>query len=275
MERYIKENVEDWTKVGARVTQVRSTNDSLREQVKAFAKTGHVLPEGYSLKADFQSAGKGRLGRIWEAPPGENLLVSYALSSAGLRPDQLFLFLQNIALAVHDAVAHFVQREKVEVKWPNDILVGERKVAGILIESMLKADEVSCIIVGIGINVNQQGFEEGMKATSLAQSGGREIELQDVFLTLTQKLQSAQDHLKSMVAIGDVYSLQQRYHQKLFGLGELLIFRNLKTEKEILGRVLSVLPSGELKLDCGGKEYCFSLDDIRFLRKQNDVRHIK
>jgi len=273
MERYVKENAEDWTKVGARVRQVDSTNDSLREQAKAFAKAGHVLPEGYSLMADFQTAGKGRLGRVWKARPGENLLVSYLLSSAGLRPDQLFFFLQNCALAVLDTVESFVKSKEVKVKWPNDVLVAERKVAGILIESILMADEVSCIIVGIGINVNQQYFHEGIKATCLAQCVGEELDLEEVFLTLTRKLQSAQVNLRSMIALGDLHGLHQRYHENLFGFGELLVFYDFKANQEVTGRLVSVLPSGQLKLDCDGIEHLYTLDDIRFLRKFDDNSH--
>lgn len=267
MGKYVKQNAEDWTKVGARVTQVSSTNDSLREHVQAFAKTGQVLPEGYSLRADYQTAGKGRLGRAWDANPGENLTVSYVIGSAGLRPDQLFLLLQNIAIAVRDTVDDFVSKQDVKVKWPNDILIGDRKIAGILIESMLMGEEVSCVIVGIGLNVNQLSFEKGSKATSLALVAGEELSVQRVFEVLTRKLQSAHDHLVNLLSTGDVYALQQKYHAHLFGFGEWLIFHDLKRDQQFLGKLLGVLPSGKLRLEQSGEEHHFSLDDIRFVRK--------
>ncbi|MFK8055390.1 MAG: biotin--[acetyl-CoA-carboxylase] ligase [Saprospiraceae bacterium] len=269
MDRYVKSNVEDWTKVGARVVQVDSTNDSLREQVQAFAKTGHVLPEGYSLRADYQSAGKGRLGRVWDANPGENLLVSYLLRSPGLRPDQLFLLLQNIAIAVRDTIEAFAFQQEVKVKWPNDILIDDKKVAGILIESMLMGDEISCIIVGIGINVNQAVFDDGVNATSLALSFGGSVSIEEVATTLTRKLQIAQEHLRSLTRTGDVYSLQQQYHSHLFGFREWLVFQDLKTKEELFGKVIGVLPSGELRLEQNGEERHYSLDDIRFIRKND------
>ncbi len=267
MGRYVKENTEDWTKVGAKVVQIESTNNSLREQVQAFAKTGQVLPEGYSLRTDFQTAGKGRLGRVWDAQPGKNLLISYLLTSAGLRPDQLFLLLQSVALAVRDTVQSYVDRKDVEVKWPNDILVEDKKIAGILIESVLTGDQVSYVVVGIGLNVNQLQFETGTTATSIAALNKRMFDLRDVMIALTRKLQSAQLHLKQIVRLGDVYALQQRYHTHLFGFGQWLHFLELKTNKERLGKLLGVLQTGELRLEQEGVEYRFSLDELKFLRK--------
>ncbi len=266
MGRYVKENVEDWTKVGAKVVQIESTNDSLREQVQAFAKTGQVLPEGYSLRADFQTAGKGRLGRVWEASPGENVLISFLLTSAGLRPDKLFVLLQSVALAVRDAVQSLVDRQDVVVKWPNDILVEEKKVAGILIESVLTGDQVSYVIVGIGLNVNQVDFGNSVEATSLALLNGRALNLNEVTDILTRKLQSAQLHLKGMVSAGDVYPLQQRYHAHLYGFGQWMTFLDLVTNKELLGKVVGVLQSGHLRLEKDGQEYRFSLDEVKYLR---------
>jgi len=267
VERYVKQNAENWTKVGARVVSVESTNDSLREQVQAFAKTGHVLPEGYSLRADYQTAGKGRLGRKWGANPNENLLISFLLKSPGLLPGQLFLLLQNIALAVRATVEPFAVQKSVKVKWPNDILIGEEKVAGILIESILAGAEVSCIIVGIGINVKQVQFDPAFKATSLALSFGREVSIDEVAVSLTRHLQSAHAYLRELVNTADVYTLQQRYHAHLFGFGQRLVFQDLKSQREIIGKVIGVLPSGKLRLEQDGEEYQYSLDEIKFLRK--------
>ena len=267
MGRYVKENAEDWTKVGAKVVQIESTNDSLREQVQAFAKTGQVLPEGYSLRTEFQTAGKGRLGRVWDAKPGKNLLISYLLTSAGLRPDQLFLLLQSVALAVRDTVQTFVVSRDVEVKWPNDILVEEKKIAGILIESVLAGDQVSYVVVGIGLKINQLEFDIDANATSLAALNRRVYILKEVMDVLTRKLQSAQFYLKHIVSIGDAYALQQRYHTHLFGFRQWLHFRDLKTDKEILGKLLGVLQSGELRLEQEGEEHRYSLNDLKFLRK--------
>jgi len=267
--RYVKQNAEDWTKVGARVRQVNSTNDSLREQVHAFAKTGQVLPEGYSLRADYQSAGKGRLGRNWEANAGENLLVSYLHRSAGLKPDQLFLLQQSVALAVRNTIEAFTDSKVVKVKWPNDILIGNKKVAGILIESILLGSEVTCVIVGIGINVNQLVFDIGVKATSLRASSGRQFDIREVRKRLSLSLQMAQQTLTEMARIGDFYSLQQRYHHNLFGFGEHLVFKDLSSDEEFTGKLIGVLQSGQLRLQQEGEERRYTLDEIRFVRPNN------
>lgn len=110
-----------------------STNDRAREVARDGA------PHGSIVTADNQTAGRGRRGRSWESPPGQSLLLSVVLRSA---PDLLTL---RVAVAVANACG-----EDAQIKWPNDILVNERKVAGILCEQEPGEDWA---IAGIGINV--------------------------------------------------------------------------------------------------------------------------
>jgi len=96
--------------------------------------------------ADFQSAGRGRLGRRWEAPPGANLLASVLLRPA-LDPSRLHLTTVVVALAAADACAQIAD-VRPDLKWPNDLYVGRCKLAGILAESVRDA-----VVVGLGLNV--------------------------------------------------------------------------------------------------------------------------
>ena len=150
----------DWTIHSKRTTE--STN------LDARAGT-----HGDVFTADFQTAGRGRLDHKWLSPPGTNLMMSVVLSVEGLAPEHVATLPLVAGLAVATAVQRFVDEDKdvrretrdIKVKWPNDVLVGGKKIAGILCER--QGDNV---IVGIGVNVNQTEFppEIANRATSLA-----------------------------------------------------------------------------------------------------------
>lgn len=129
--------------------EIESTNTYLREQARAGA------PEGLVAVADYQTAGRGRLERRWESPPGANLLVSVLLRP-GCEADDLHLCTTAVALAAADACRE-VTGVDVAFKWPNDLLVGESKVAGILAEVEFAGGTPPAVVVGLGINVAWPG----------------------------------------------------------------------------------------------------------------------
>lgn len=111
------------------------------------------LPEGLVIFAESQRAGRGRLGRKWVSPTGRNLLFSVLLRPENIPKDKWPEFTFVAARAVADTARHFTGRE-TRIKWPNDVLVEGRKVAGILLEAY-HATEPGFIVVGIGLNVLQ------------------------------------------------------------------------------------------------------------------------
>ena len=135
----------------------RSTNLDAREGVP-----GDVFTE------DEQTAGRGRLDHRWLSAPGANLMLSAVLDVADLPPEQVATLPLAVGLAVHAAIARFLPGGEIRLKWPNDVLVGGRKIAGILCER--NGDGV---IAGVGVNVNQTAFapEIADRATSLAREG--------------------------------------------------------------------------------------------------------
>ncbi len=139
-----------------------STNKIAAEMVCA----GQVR-HGAVILAHEQSAGQGQRGRSWFSVAGQDLTFSIVLLPARLRAEDQFVLSKIAALAVHDVVLASVHGE-VKIKWPNDILVERRKIAGILIKNDLVGENVSSTVVGIGINVNNTIFPEDLLATSLA-----------------------------------------------------------------------------------------------------------
>lgn len=169
-----------------------STNDD----AKAGARAG--APHGSLWVADTQTAGRGRQGRRWESPPGENLLFSVLLRIPCV-PARVPPLSLVVGLAVRDAVAKALGEtgdDAVKVKWPNDVHVRGRKIAGILVESAVAGTRVESLIVGIGINVKTREFppELASLATSVALEGGaadRAAILLDVLAGLDRDLERA------------------------------------------------------------------------------------
>ena len=166
--------------------ELNSTNDTARELASKGAK------EGFAVVADSQTKGKGRLGRSWESPAGVNIYTSIVL-----RPSIMPLFAPQLtlvsAVAVAEAISKYSQKTP-EVKWPNDILINSKKVAGILTEMNSETDRINFVIIGIGVNINmtRKMFPEELRpmATSLKEEIGKEISRIDFIQTLYLNLET-------------------------------------------------------------------------------------
>lgn len=139
--------------------------DSTNEECKRLANKD--CPSGVLVVSDKQTAGKGRLGRSWSAGEMTGLYMSMVL-----RPDIMPVETPQITLVTGIAVRRIIENItgiKAEIKWPNDIIINGRKLVGILTEMSAEMEKVNYIVVGIGINVNRESFEEELahKATSL------------------------------------------------------------------------------------------------------------
>jgi BirA family biotin operon repressor/biotin-[acetyl-CoA-carboxylase] ligase len=148
--------------------ETTSTND----EAKRAGKLG--APHGSVWIAERQTAGRGRQGRLWESPGGENLLFSVLLRHAG-SPARLPLVALVAGLAVAEAVSRAAPSATLQIKWPNDVVVpseggGLRKVAGVLVETSIAGSVADAIVVGIGVNVHTRVFPDHLApiATSVA-----------------------------------------------------------------------------------------------------------
>jgi BirA family transcriptional regulator, biotin operon repressor / biotin---[acetyl-CoA-carboxylase] ligase len=176
------------------VAETGSTNTDLLAAARAGA------PEGMVLVADHQRAGRGRLDRRWVAPPGSSLLTSILLRPA-LAARHLHLVVAAVALGAAEACRD-VAGVAVALKWPNDLLVGDRKLAGVLAEVLFDADEVTAVVVGIGLNVNwprDLPADLAGTATALNHEAGREVDRAAVLVRLLQRL----DHWYATLLTGD------------------------------------------------------------------------
>lgn len=188
----------DWPAPIERFAEVASTNDVLRERARQGA------PEWTVVLAGRQSAGRGRQGRAWASPPG-NLYLSVLL-----RPR--FPALSLIPLAAGLAVAEALPQVEALLKWPNDVLVGERKLAGILAEAQSGPSGVEHVVVGIGVNVGPAELPPELQetATSLFRETGEAAEPEEVAATVLGRLRVCYDAL----AQGGGVALIERWRER-------------------------------------------------------------
>ena len=167
------------------LVETSSTNDVAREQARKGARTGFLVA------ASRQTAGRGRLGRNWESPPDRGLYVSILL-----RPDLAMTEAGKLtvlgSVATVDAV-EMVTGLRPQIKWPNDLMLGGRKLAGLLIETEPKERRLAFAVVGIGLNVRQEAgdFSPEVRgtATSLYLATGRMYRRADLLVALLQALE--------------------------------------------------------------------------------------
>jgi len=166
--------------VSVRVTE--STNDLALEAGRSGAA------HGATFVAEEQTRGRGRRGRLWSSPPGQNLTFSTLLRPK-LEPERASSLTLAIGLAVRDVVAARVAAA-VGVKWPNDVVVHGRKVAGILVESQLVGGRISALVAGIGLNVSMRELlpEIAEIATSLALLGASDLEREPLLCDVLAEL---------------------------------------------------------------------------------------
>lgn len=189
-----------------RLHETDSSNSSLSELSKR-----EYLPEGTALLADYQTGGRGQSGASWYSSRGKNLLVSYLFFPHSLPPESLFILNKSVAVGIYDCLLSY--QILPVIKWPNDILVNEKKIAGVLIENVLRGSQIQYCIIGIGLNVNEDSFpaivSNGISMKNLL---GHSIDILEVFYALSNCLEAA--YLAIRGKQNDL--INTKYHENLY-----------------------------------------------------------
>ena len=183
--------------------------DSTNLWIKRLAKEG--APEGTLALAEFQSAGRGRLGRSWEVPEGTSVMMSILL-----RPKFEPQYAPTLTLVMGMAVAKAVKSLgfDVSIKWPNDVVVSHKKICGILTEMGVRDGKIDYAVIGVGINVNIREFPEEMadKATSLYLESGREFDRSQLPGLV---MEAFEEYYEKFAATCDLSGLKEEYESIL------------------------------------------------------------
>lgn len=197
------------TKWAGKTVHFARETDSTNLWVKRLAKEG--APEGTLALAEFQSAGRGRLGRSWEVPEGTSVMMSILL-----RPKFEPQYAPMLTLVMGMAVAKAVKKFgfDVSIKWPNDVVVSHKKICGILTEMGVRDGKIDYAVIGVGINVNIREFPEEMadKATSLYLESGREFDRSQIPGLV---MEAFEEYYEKFAATCDLSGLKEEYESIL------------------------------------------------------------
>ncbi len=216
---------------------VDSTNLWAKEEGENGAAHGSVYV------ADQQTAGRGRRGRAWESPAGENLYFSLLLRP-DFNPDKASMLTLVMAMAVAEAVRDY--GAGAYIKWPNDIVLNGKKLSGILTEMHLATYGAYSVIIGVGVNVKQKCFAPEIveTATGLCKELNMEIDREEL---LDKILQSFEKFYQEFTLRGDLSLLQARYNDILINRGKYV--KVLDPKGEFTGIARGINEQGELLVE--------------------------
>ncbi len=221
--------------------EIPSTNTLLKELARAGAPAGSVAV------CDFQSAGRGRLQRVWQAAAGETLPVSLLLKPR-LTPEQIPLCTLGAAVAAAQAIEQVCPELRAGIKWPNDVVIGGRKCVGILCEGAFDPEGRLCVIMGVGFNGNQRVFppELAASATSLFLEKQRQnpdaepVILRELLTAFLEAAEKAADRLEE----GGLPAILPEYRARSVTIGSAV--RVIAPTEEYIGQAEGMDASGSL-----------------------------
>ena len=211
---------------------------------------------GSVIMAENQSNGRGQKGSIWQSEPKMNLLFSIILCSEQLSKIKPIYINWIVSISLVDFLR--VYDISAFIKWPNDIMIGEKKIAGILIENKYHGSELKRAIVGVGLNVNQNSFELS-KATSMKIQTGITYPLEELLNDFVFSFRK-NEYLLSIKHKND---LKNKYLECLFGLNKQRFFKVKSGKFE--GEIVGVDDSGQLLIKSQGKQTAYQNKQIQFL----------
>ncbi|NNF18433.1 MAG: biotin--[acetyl-CoA-carboxylase] ligase, partial [Flavobacteriaceae bacterium] len=216
--------------------------DSTNTYLKEILAHGH--PEDLTVvQADRQTMGRGQMGTSWSSEPYKNLTISVLKRFDSLPAGQQFRVNIATSLAVYRTLRNFMIPD-LNIKWPNDILSGTKKICGILIENMVSGNCISASVIGIGLNINQVNFGELPQVTSLKLESGRDHNIEEVLNSLLNSLETAFHELTNLEE-GELFA---NYEQHLFRKDKPSTFED-EEGKMFMGFIRGVSRDGQLRVE--------------------------
>lgn len=235
--------------------ETESTNSSLRELIKTDDIADYSV-----VVADYQTAGRGQVGNTWVSEAGKNLLFSMIVRPNKLDVHKQFYLSMAVAVAIADAISLYC--DDITIKWPNDIYHNDNKIAGILIENILRGSAITDSVIGAGINVNQVSFPDSLpNPTSIRLITGNEAAsmelLNNIILRIPKSvnliLNDRTDDLKDMY-MNRLY----RYDDQLHSFSD--------SNDSFMARITDIKPDGRLQLtDANGSTKSYMFKEVEYV----------
>lgn len=235
---------------------IHSTNSFLKEMAINSELKNYTV-----VWARNQYSGRGQHDRRWVSEPGKNLVFSVFIAHESLSIEHLPYLSHAVSLGIYQLLKE-KKIPKLKIKWPNDILSGNKKIAGILIENIFKANFVKHSVIGIGLNVNQTTFPESLKkATSLKSVVDKEFDLEELLGELLKSIQKEINHC----SLPNFKKIKKNYLEVLYRRNVPSMFKT-SDNVPFLGKIVGVSETGQLQLTLENEEIkVFEIKEIQFL----------
>jgi BirA family biotin operon repressor/biotin-[acetyl-CoA-carboxylase] ligase len=235
---------------------VDSTNNYAAELLRQVG-----ILEGTLITANYQTAGRGQRSNAWQSEAGKNILCTYILKPTWLAVDRQFALNKAVALAVQRTIQSFCAQRSVWIKWPNDVLVNDSKVAGILIENTVSGGQIVSSLAGIGVNVNQQNMSiEGRNVCSIADVLNQTFSLDAVQDELSEQLEAVYLGLRT----GNDKKIDEEFSSVLYKRDEVCAFETANGLRRFVVRGVS--EQGQLIVeDTEGNKHQFNHGEVHMI----------
>ena len=247
------------------IKQTYSTSTLLREQYT------EDLPHLYTIRTDFQTAGRGQAGNSWESEEGKNLLFSALLRYNNIRATEQWRLSMLVAVALWEVLANYLPQEQLSIKWPNDIYFGDKKLVGILIENSLSGQYVGYSIAGIGLNINQtEWLSNAPNPISMKQITGQEYDAETLMNEWIHAIANWETQSTETIQTAYLQHLYRREGWHTYVEREVSVAPTAIAQSGIEGAFLAtfagITPQGELILrTTNNEEKTYHFKQIRFV----------
>lgn len=239
----------------SKISATTSTNSHLKELLKT-----ENLPDGFVVFADEQTGGRGQMGTSWQSQKLKSLTFSVFKELKNFEIENRFFISKVVSLAVVDTLVHF-QLPEITIKWPNDILSADKKLCGILVENIIQKQQIKSCVIGVGINVNEEGFDDLPNATSMKLQTGTTYNRDEVLNFFIEKLN--QNWI--LMEAEQFSEIDTNYLNRLYRFNKISVFENIAQEK-FIGKIKGVSLEGKLLVETDNNEVlAFDLKEIKFL----------
>jgi len=233
---------------------IDSTNTFLKELCQ------HKSVEDFTVViAKNQTKGRGQMNAVWKSEAGKNLMFSVLVKFDFLQVQNQFYISKAVSLAVYEVLSTELS-SNISIKWPNDIMAGDKKICGILIENSVKKTTIYQSIVGIGLNVNQESYINLPNATSMKMILGNNFDLDMVLEKILLSIK------KNIIFLnkGKFDKIDELYLKKLYKINKPTMFKN-SMGTIFMGKIIGVSTEGHLKIELENEQVkTFNLKEISF-----------
>ena len=221
------------------ISETNSTNNYLQSLCSK-----QKVEELTVVVADFQTSGRGQRGNSWESDSGKNLLFSIVIFPEFLEARRQFLISQIISLAIKEELDTYTT--DISIKWPNDIVMNGKKVCGILTEMSAQLDYINHVVIGIGINVQNESFPKEIEqvATSILMETGQHVNRAELIEAVLEQFER---YYEIFLETEDLSGLVKEYNAHLINMQKQV--RVLDPKEPYEAKAMGITPHGELIVD--------------------------